>query len=482
VIDTLPIKGGRSSLHKALAISLILSVVLIILALGTTPAKAANSGDLLYVCNGNNVTVLYATNLTVERIMSFGNDVVPGYIALSPGGTTAYIISVADNRLLVVDIASSTITHITTMASPPGKPPAVGSGITVSSDGKRIYVTDNQAGLVRVINAVNYTVVANISVGSYPIGLTISPDDRYAYVANSGSGTISVIDTFKNMVIGNYSGGNGTFDVQLSPDGRWLYVSNWYGGDVRVCDAFTGVQNNNSIQVNPWIDTGRGGINNMRVSPDGKTLYVANAYDNTIVLINTVTQRIDKTIPVGQYPREMELGSNGTQLIVSLIGDQKVCAISLPAGNVTYRDMSPATPLGIAYYSSAILPTPRPLANVTATPAPTPTFAPTATPTPAPTGTATEVPTITPQPPLYYMGTKVTPKPTPAPAGTVAPESSSRPYFTGWQSPVLNISSDNLVLLAVTGLIVFLLVIGIIGYIGVRRNLRNPDDEDEDEE
>ncbi len=265
----------------------------------------------------------------------------PGYIALSPGGTTAYIISVADNRLLVVDIASSTITHITTMASPPGKPSAIGSGITVSLDGRRIYVTDNQAGLVRVINTATYTVIANISVGSYPIGLTLSPDGRYAYVANSGSGTVSVIDTSTSTVMGNYTGGNGTFDVQLSPDGRWLYVSNWYGGDIRVYDAFTGAQNG-TIQVNPWISTDQGGINNLRVSPDGKTLYAANAYDNTVVLIDTNTKRIFKTIPVGLYPREMELSPNGMQLFVSLIDDQKVCAISLPAGNVTYRDMSPA--------------------------------------------------------------------------------------------------------------------------------------------
>jgi YVTN family beta-propeller protein len=475
VIDTLPIKGGRSSLHKTLAVSLVSLALLVIIAVFTTQGEAASPGDLLYVCNGNNVTVLNATDLSGVRAMSFGSDVAPSYIALSPGGTTAYIISVADDRLLVVDIARATITNVITMAAPAGMPGAIGSGITVSADGKRIYVTDNQAGLVRVINTSSYTVIANISVGSYPIGLTISPNGHYAYVANSGSGTVSVIDTSTNAVIGNVAGGNGTFDVRISPDGGLMYVSSWYGGDIKVYDAYNGSVKE-KIQVNPWISPEQGGINNIRLSPDGKTLYVANAYDGTIALINTNTKTIFKTIPVGGYPREMELSPDGSQLYVSLINDRKVCMISLPAGNVTYQDMSPVTPLGLAYYSSIRLPTPTPTpinSTVTVTPAPTPSFAPTATPTPEPTDIATP----TPRPPLYYLpGKTATIKPT-QPAVSEA-EASIKPYFTGWTAPELNIGGDNLIIIGIGGLLLFLVVLGTIAYISVRRKMRGPDEDE----
>jgi len=478
VIDTLPIKGGMS---KTLAASSVSLALLVILAFCETQAAAASPGDLLYVCNGNNVTVLNATDLSGVRAMSFGSDVTPGYIALSPDGTTAYI-SVADDRLMVVDIARATITRIITMAAPADMPGAIGSGITVSPDGKRIYVTDNQAGLVRVINTSSYRVIANISVGSYPIGLTLSPDGRFAYVANSGSGTVSVIDMSKSAVIGNIAGGNGTFDVRLSPDGSRLYVSNWYGGDIRVYDACNGSEKD-KIQVNPWIDPEQGGINNIRLSPDGKTLYVANACDGTIVLINTNTKTIYKTIPVGGYPREMELSPDGSRLYVSLINDHKVCMISLPAGNVTYQDLSPVTPLGLAYHSSVMLPTPTPApanGTVTVTPMPAPSFAPTATPTPEPAGIAvTPAPTSTPRPPLYYLpGKTATIKP--AQPAVSNPEVTARPYFTGWAAPDLKISGDNLVLIGIGSLVLFLIVIGVIGYVSVRINMRGPG-EDEDE-
>jgi YVTN family beta-propeller protein len=279
-------------------------------------------------------------------------------------------------------------------------------------------------------------------------------------------------------VIGNVGGGNGTFDVRISPDGSLMYVSDWYGGNVKVYDAYSGTEKE-SIQVNPWISPEQGGINNIRLSPDGKTLYVANAYDGTIALINTNTQTIYKTIQVGGYPREMELSPNGSELYVSMINDHKVCMISLPAGNVTYQDFSPVTPLGLAYYSTVRpTPTPTPVNNstVTVTPAPTPSFTPTATPTPEPTGIVTVAPT--PKPPLYYMpGKTATIKPTPPPLSSGDP--STKPYFTGWQAPALNISGDNLVLIGIVGLVVFLVVLGIVAYISVRR-VRGPG-EDEDE-
>ncbi len=37
-------------------------------------------------------------------------------------------------------------------------------------------------------------------------------------------------------------------------------------------------------------------------------------------------------------------------------------------------------------------------------------------------------------------------------------------------------------MMGVGGLIVFLLVIGVIGYISVRRQMKGPEDEDEDED
>jgi YVTN family beta-propeller protein len=477
VIVTLPIKGGRSSLHKTLAVSLIISAMLIFLAVWTAQGTVAQTGDQLYVCNGNNVTVFNGTDLAGVRTIALGSNVVPGYIALSPDGTKAYIINAVGNQMLVVDTVSDATVHTIALAAPGDKNHSASSAIAVSPDGKRIYVSDFGAGVLRVIDASSYLIIANVSVGVAPIGLTLSTDGRFAYVANSGSGTVSVIDTSSSTVIGTATGGNGTFDVQLSPDGRRLYTSNWYGGDVGIYDAFNGTEID-KVQVNPWIGAGQSGIGNMRVSPDGKTIYVANAYDNTIVLINPDTRTIYKTIPVGQYPREVALSMNGSKLFVSMINDQAICSISLPSGNVTYRSLAPATPIGLALYSTSVLPTPVPvtIGTVTGTPVPTPSYAPT------PVSTATPQPLFPPGTVFYPV--TATPGPTMAPTVTETPEPTEKSYMPGWQAPDLgiNISGDNAVILTIGGLALFLGVLGVIAYLSVRRKMRGPGNDDEDED
>jgi YVTN family beta-propeller protein len=286
-------------------------------------------------------------------------------------------------------------------------------------------------------------------------------------------------------VVGKITGGNGTFSVRLSPDGRQLYASNWYGGDVMVCDALNGSVLSR-IQVNRWIANSERSISNLIVSPDGKTVYVANAFDNTVVLINPNASAIYKTIAVGKYPREMVLSPDGSQLFVSLIDDFSMCSISLPSGNITYQNMYPITPLGWAYSGrDSPLPTPAPAANATVTPAPT--YAPPLTVTPAPMGqqpTPTVVPTVAPTP--IYRPNPIVYKPYVAP--TIGPETSSRPYFTGWIVPEINITREQMILGGFI-LVALIGILGVIGYLSVMRQMRLPEeegdeyeDEDQDED
>jgi YVTN family beta-propeller protein len=68
-------------------------------------------------------------------------------------------------------------------------------------------------------------VVATIGVGSYPIGLTLSPDGRTLYVANAYDNAVVLINTntktiYKTIPVGLYPR-----EMELSPDGSKLYAS-----------------------------------------------------------------------------------------------------------------------------------------------------------------------------------------------------------------------------------------------------------------
>ncbi len=59
-----------------------------------------------------------------------------------------------------------------------------------------------------VIDTATGVVSATITVGNAPIGVTITPDGKHVYVANNGDGTVSVIDTATGAVSATIAVGN----------------------------------------------------------------------------------------------------------------------------------------------------------------------------------------------------------------------------------------------------------------------------------
>ncbi|HNW38709.1 MAG TPA: hypothetical protein PKJ75_07635, partial [Methanosarcina vacuolata] len=61
-------------------------------------------------------------------------------------------------------------------------------------------VANRGGGTVSVIDAATNKVTATVNVGSYPLGVSVTSDGTKVYVANSGSNSVSVIDTATNKV------------------------------------------------------------------------------------------------------------------------------------------------------------------------------------------------------------------------------------------------------------------------------------------
>jgi len=71
---------------------------------------------------------------------------------------------------------------------------------------------------VSVIATTN-TVIATITAGNFPLGVSVTPDGRKVYVANDFDNTVSVIDTATNTVIATIPVGNGpvAFGIFIQP-------------------------------------------------------------------------------------------------------------------------------------------------------------------------------------------------------------------------------------------------------------------------
>jgi YVTN family beta-propeller protein len=53
------------------------------------------------------------------------------------------------------------------------------------------------------------------------------------------------------------------------------------------------------------------------VTPDGKTVFVSNGADGTVMAIDTATNKVGKTIKVGQRPWNMAITPDGAKLYVA---------------------------------------------------------------------------------------------------------------------------------------------------------------------
>ncbi|MFO1371749.1 MAG: PASTA domain-containing protein [Candidatus Competibacteraceae bacterium] len=77
------------------------------------------------------------------------------------------------------------------------------SGVAVSPDGTKLYITNRpphgkQMGTVSVIDLTERKVTAIIPVGAAPLGIAIDPTGERVFVANEGSFSLTVIDTRTN--------------------------------------------------------------------------------------------------------------------------------------------------------------------------------------------------------------------------------------------------------------------------------------------
>ena len=140
--------------------------------------------------------------------------------------------------------------------------------LTVSEDGKRLYVVAQESNALLIVDAENNKVISKIGVGNQPHSVILSKDSRKAYVSNQWSDNVSVIDLSTENVTDTIKTGNGPAGLALSHDGNALYVVNSYSSDVSIVDL------NSKEEINRI--TAGNNPTGIKMSPDGKFLFVTS--------------------------------------------------------------------------------------------------------------------------------------------------------------------------------------------------------------
>jgi YVTN family beta-propeller protein len=191
----------------------------------------------------------------------------------------------------------------------------------VVESGSRLYFADTGDSNVAVINAAKLTpsnynpAEVVINSGLFPEDLAVTAHDAgEIWVADTGPQTstgspsgVSVISTATRSVVASIPLSGATQQIVFSPDGQLVYVTTSSGLFViatvsrHVVDEVTGLDDPHGVAV----------------SPNGDDVYVTNAGNGTVSVIDTTTDTVSSTIPVGEMPWQIALSADGDEAYVA---------------------------------------------------------------------------------------------------------------------------------------------------------------------
>jgi YVTN family beta-propeller protein len=217
--------------------------------------------------------------------------------------------------------------------------------IVVSSNASRVYVANQVAGTISVVDASTNAVISTISVGSVPtnarMNLALSPDGARLYVLRAASLLViglKTLDTVATIPLGSSPNTSG---IALNPDGSRLYVSDFGFSRLTVVDTVA----NRALATIPLADRPHG----LDVTPDGGLVYVASGSANAVFVVSTATNAVVATIgissPRSPYPNSARSAPDGRRVYaanllndtISVIDRQTNTVVSTIAGVLNPR-------------------------------------------------------------------------------------------------------------------------------------------------
>ncbi|MBI4876974.1 MAG: bifunctional YncE family protein/alkaline phosphatase family protein, partial [Acidobacteria bacterium] len=313
------------------------------LSLAPNPRIGVQPDGSIIVPTGQSITPAGAHIEVADR---------PLGMAVSPGGDQLAVITgsnFASRRLHLIDLGKDSIMQSLSIGDS-------FVGVTFSYDIARLYVgggRDNNVKFFERKEDGTYAASGAVSIpGSAPSGLSLSPDGEWLYVALNTRHTMGIVNTqtraVKEVTVGSYP-----YTTAVTSDGAKVYVSNWGGrkagaGDATepgipvVVDPNTGMMNNGTVSVvdaktQRVAGTIEVGLHPsaMLLSRDGRRLFVANANSDTVSIIDTASDTVERTLdvrlfegaPLGSAPNALALSPDGGTLYVANAANNAVAVL-----------------------------------------------------------------------------------------------------------------------------------------------------------
>lgn len=151
----------------------------------------------------------------------------PHGIDISEDGRTLFVACAGGAWIYAVDVR--TAKPLRAVVTAPGA-----YGVAVDAPRHEVWVTNQTASTVTVLNERTLRVLATIPVGKGPALLVPTPDGRRVYVADQLAGLVSVIDAASRRIIATIPVAAEPHGPDATADGKYIYVPSIAGNVVTI--------------------------------------------------------------------------------------------------------------------------------------------------------------------------------------------------------------------------------------------------------
>jgi YVTN family beta-propeller protein len=264
-------------------------------------------------------------------------------MGFSPDHRTLAVVSIGSNSVTFIDTATNAIKHTGYVGRSPHE-------AFFTPDGKEVWVTIRGENYVQVLDGTTYEEKTRITVPGGPGMQIFSPDGKYGFVCSSFNPETVAIEVATHAVVGRIKQDSPFCpDMAATPDGRQVWLTLKDVGKVMVFDARPPFEVIKTLETGPITNHV-----NVAHTPQGTFAYVTVGGLNQVKVFRTDNFAPVAAIPVGDLPHGIWPSGDGTRMYVGLENGDAVSAIDTSTNTVVATVPVGQAPQALAYVPGAV--------------------------------------------------------------------------------------------------------------------------------
>jgi YVTN family beta-propeller protein len=264
-------------------------------------------------------------------------------MGFSPDHKTLAVVSIGSNSVTFIDTATNAVKHTTYVGRSPHE-------AFFTPDGKEVWVTVRGEDYVAVLDGQNFEEKSRIKVPAGPGMQIFSPDGKYGYVCSSFNPETVVITVADHQIVGHVRQDSPFCpNIAATPDGKQVWLTLKDVGRTMVFDAQPPFAVLKSIDTGPITNHV-----NIVHNANGTFAYVTVGGLNEVKVFRTDDFSQVAAIPVGKLPHGVWPSGDGSRVYVGLENADGIAAIDTMTNRLIATSPVGQAPQAIAYVPNAV--------------------------------------------------------------------------------------------------------------------------------